>query len=61
MNGFTRFKEYDDTHKVVDYTATFNTSSKLEYNILPDKRYLDLQETVLKFAVEIPEYMIPGA
>lgn len=34
MNGFTRDKAYDDVHKVVDYTATFNTPSKLEYNIL---------------------------
>ena len=53
MNAFTVDRTYDDTHKIVSYVPTFNTSSKLEFNILPDKRFLLLNETVLKFGVEI--------
>ena len=60
MNAFSRDRSYDDIHKIVDYTPSFNTSSKLEFNIYPDSRYLDLGETLLKFAVEIPAQMVPG-
>jgi len=34
MNGYIRDRTYDDAHKVVDYAPTFNTSMKLEFNIL---------------------------
>jgi len=34
MNGYVRDVTYDDAHKIVDYTPTFNTTSKLEFNIL---------------------------
>ena len=60
MNAFTLDRSYDDAHKIVSYVPTFNTSSKLEFNILPDKRYLLLNETVLKFGVEIPEEFVPS-
>ena len=60
INAFVRGKDYEDSHKIVDYTASFNTSSKLEFNIFPDNKYLDLGETLLKFAVEIPSQMVPG-
>ena len=60
MNAFTVDRTYDDSHKIVSYVPTFNTASKLEFNILPDKRYLLLNETVLKFGVEIPEEFVPS-
>ena len=60
MNAFTVDRTYDDSHKIVSYVPTFNTSSKLEFNILPDKRYLLLNETVLKFGVEMPEEFVPS-
>ena len=60
MNAFTVDRTYEDAHKIVSYVPTFNTSSKLEFNILPDKRYLLLNETVLKFGVEIPEEFVPS-
>ena len=60
MNAFSVDRTYDDSHKIVSYVPTFNTSSKLEFNILPDKRYLLLNETVLKFGVEIPEEFVPS-
>ena len=60
MNAFTVDRTYDDAHKIVSYVPTFNTTSKLEFNILPDKRYLLLNETVLKFGVELPEELIPS-
>ena len=50
----------DDSHKIVSYVPTFNTTSKLEFNILPDKRFLLLNETVLKFGVEIPQEFVPS-
>ena len=59
MNAFTVDRTYDDAHKIVSYVPTFNTSSKLEFNILPDKRYLQLNETVLKFGVEMPQEFVP--
>ena len=59
MNAFTVDRTYDDAHKIVSYVPTFNTKSKLEFNILPDKRYLQLNETVLKFGVEIPQEFVP--
>ena len=34
MNGYTRSKTYEDSRKVVEYNSTFNTDSKLEFNIL---------------------------
>ena len=60
MNAFTVDRTYDDAHKIVSYVPTFNTSSKLEFNILPDKRYLLLNETILKFGVELPEEFLPS-
>ena len=60
MNAFTVDRTYDDSHKIVTYVPTFNTSSKLEFNILPDKRFLLLNETVLKFGVEIPQEFVPS-
>ena len=60
MNAFAVDRTYEDSHKIVSYVPTFNTSSKLEFNILPDKRYLLLNETVLKFGVEIPEEFVPS-
>ena len=46
MNAFTVDRTYDDAHKIVSYVPTFNTSSKLEFNILPDKRYMLLNDTI---------------
>ena len=60
MNAFTLDRSYDDAHKIVSYVPTFNTHSKLEFNILPDKRYLLLNSTVLKFGVSIPDEFIPS-
>ena len=34
MNDFVRLKTYEDSRKVVEYNSTFNTDSKLEFNIL---------------------------
>ena len=34
MNDFVRSKTYEDSRKVVEYNSTFNTDSKLEFNIL---------------------------
>ena len=34
MNPYERDRTYDDSHKTVDYTPTFNSDSKLEFNIL---------------------------
>lgn len=34
MNGYLRDRTYDDSHKVIEYSPTFNTSQKLEFNIL---------------------------
>ena len=59
MNAFTVDRTYDDAHKIVSYVPTFNTMSKLEFNILPDKRYLQLNESILKFGVEIPQEFVP--
>ena len=60
MNAFTVDRTYDDAHKIVSYVPTFNTSSKHEFNILPDKRYLLLNETILKFGVELREEFLPS-
>lgn len=59
MNPFQRSKDYEDSRRIVDYSSTFNTDTKLEFNILPDKRYLSLQDTLLTFSVELPEEVIP--
>lgn len=34
MNPYERDVTYDDAHKVVNYSPTFNSDTKLEYNIL---------------------------
>lgn len=34
MNAYERDVEFDDTHKIIGYSPTFNTPSKLEFNIL---------------------------
>ena len=34
MNPFDRDVTYDDNHKIVQYPSTFNSSSKLEFNLL---------------------------
>ena len=34
MNGYVRDKTYDDVHKIVEYSPTFNSTTKLEFNIL---------------------------
>ena len=59
MNPFVHVKEYEDSRRIVDYNCTFNTDTKLEFNILPEKRYLSLRDTLLTFSVEIPEELIP--
>lgn len=59
MNSYKRDRTYEDRRKVVEYSATFNSTSKLEFNIFPDSRYLDLGQTQLKFGVEIPSQMVP--
>ena len=60
MNPFARDTSYEDKFKIVNYVPTFNTSSKLEFNILPEKRFLNLGQTLLTFTLEIPEQFIPG-
>ena len=37
MNGYVRDKSYDDVHKIVEYSPTFNSTTKLEFNILVRK------------------------
>ncbi len=59
MNGFKIDKTFDDEHRVITYFPSFNTTSKLEFNILPDKRYLYLSETLLRFSIDIPSQMVP--
>ena len=59
MNAYTKLQEYEDSRKIVEYSSTFNTESKLEFNILPDKRFLSLRDTLLKFSIEIPEELVP--
>ena len=59
MNAYTRVSEYEDSRKIVEYSSTFNSESKLEFNILPDKRYLSLRDTLLKFSIEIPQELVP--
>jgi len=34
MNAYERDRTYDDGHRTVDYAPTFNSDSKLEFNIL---------------------------
>ena len=34
MNGYIRDNAYDDSHRIVDYAPTFNSTTKLEFNIL---------------------------
>ena len=34
MHAYVRSKTYEDSRKVVEYNSTFNTDSKLEFNIL---------------------------
>ena len=59
MNQYERDRTYDESHKTIDYTPTFNSSSKLEFNILPDKRFLSLRDSILFFTVDIPDFMVP--
>ena len=59
MNPFARSKDYEDSRRIVDYSSTFNTDTKLEFNILPDKRYLSLRDTLLTFSIELPQEVIP--
>ena len=58
MNAYTRNKEYEDSRRLIDYSSTFNTDTKLEFNILPDKRYLSLADPLLRFSVELPEEVV---
>ena len=58
MNAYMRSKEFEDSRRIVDYSSTFNTETKLEFNILPDKRYLSLGDTLLSFSVELPEEVL---
>ena len=59
MNPFNRSKDYEDSRRIIDYSSTFNTATKLEFNILPDKRYLSLRETLLTFSIELPQEVFP--
>ena len=59
MNPFTRVREFEDSRRIIDYSCTFNTDTKLEFNILPEKRFLSLRDTLLTFSVELPEEVIP--
>ena len=34
MNQYEHDRTYDESHKTIDYSPTFNSSSKLEFNIL---------------------------
>ncbi len=60
MNAFSKDTSFEDKFKIVNYVPTFNTTSKLEFNILPEKRFLNLGHTLLTFTIEIPEQFIPG-
>ena len=59
MNPFDRDSAFEDSRRIVDYSSTFNTETKLEFNILPDKWYLSLRDTLLEFSIELPEEVIP--
>ena len=47
-------------HKCVNLPSLFNNENLLEFNIEPDKRFLVLGESYLKFHVELPEYFVPS-
>ena len=49
----------DSHHRIVAIPAWFNTNNLLEFSIEPDKRYLNLSRTYLKFYVEVPEVFVP--
>ena len=51
--------EGDTLHKFVTIPFLFNTENLLEFSIEPDKRCIILQESYLKFHVEIPESFLP--
>ena len=55
MNAFTVDRTYDDSHKIVSYVPTFNTSSKLEFNILPDKIIIEEVIVTMKGPIETLE------
>ena len=46
-------------HRIVSIPALFNNENLLEFSIEPDKRYLNLTKSFLKFYVEIPEEFCP--
>ena len=59
MNAYSRLREYEDSRRIVEYSSTFNSESKLEFNILPDKRYLSMRDSLLKFSIELPQEVFP--
>ena len=58
MNAYARSKDFEDSRRIVEYSSTFNNETKLEFNILPDKRYLSLRDSLLSFSVELPEEVV---
>ena len=49
----------DYYHKCVTLPSLFNNENLLEFNIEPDKRFLVLGESYLKFHIELPETFVP--
>ena len=43
MNPFSMTRDYDDAHKIINYLPTFNTSSKLEFNIMVRSKHILLK------------------
>ena len=58
MNAYARSKDFEDSRRIVEYSSTFNNETKLEFNILPDKRYLSLRDSLLSFSVELPQEVV---
>ena len=49
MNGYIRDKTYDDVHKIVEYSPTFNSTTKLEFNILVGNIFDEFKSNKFKY------------
>ena len=54
MHAYVRSKTYEDSRKVVEYNSTFNTDSKLEFNILTGIFNTILKSLIFCKKLEIP-------
>ena len=68
MNGFFRMQVYEDEslcyideERIRYITPTFNSSSKLEFDIAPNNAYSDLNQSRLKFLLDLPVDLVPDS